>query len=202
MTKNLFGGKNAQSLYTPMSESEQEALSRIAEKGEFVVEVKGIGKAKIGKVIIGDHNLRLPLTITFIVAGGKVKAVPFLDLRLTTTTGIYTLANLVALRHRRWPLNSKFSLADISNTKRTGISLTSIYRGETRCRSYCLTRSLIVRTMSTFQLFEYFPRQCAQKSSWPLSHLFEALIVQFADLRTASHCLCESSNPNVLGEPP
>ncbi len=87
--KNLFGGKNVKSLYTPMSESEQEALSRIAEKGEFVVEVLGIGKAKIGKVIVGDHNLRLPLTITFIVAGGKVKAVPFLDLRLTTTTGIF-----------------------------------------------------------------------------------------------------------------
>ena len=99
MNGNMFGGKNEKSLYTPMSESEQEALARIAEKGEFVVEVKGIGKVKIGEVIVGDHNLRLPLTISFIVPNGKTKVIPFLDLKLTTTSGIFLYADRLAFNN-------------------------------------------------------------------------------------------------------
>lgn len=44
--KNKFGGI-ATSLYTPMSEDEQEAVNRIIESGEVVLRIKAMGKDQI-----------------------------------------------------------------------------------------------------------------------------------------------------------
>lgn len=89
--RNLFGGKNPRAQYTPMSETEQEALDRLRDRGDLVLKVKGIGEISLENVVIkiGDHRLSIgPFTITFQTEGNRITKVPFLDLELWTRSGI------------------------------------------------------------------------------------------------------------------
>lgn len=89
--QNLFGGKNARGNYTPMTETEQEALDRLRDRGELVLEVKGIGQIPLDDVTIriGDHRLSIgPFQITFQTERNNIVKVPFLDLLLRTQTGV------------------------------------------------------------------------------------------------------------------
>jgi hypothetical protein len=84
--KNVFGGGNEQSVYVPISELEQEALSRIVEDHKLEVRLKNWGTID-PVVTFGDLRVSLFLDITF--QGPDVPVpVHFLDLELWTKTGI------------------------------------------------------------------------------------------------------------------
>lgn len=63
--KNIFGGGNPNSVYTPMSEDEQEVLSRLVAEGDFHVHIVGWGWVHRPKVTFGDLRVAVPIQITF-----------------------------------------------------------------------------------------------------------------------------------------
>jgi hypothetical protein len=63
--KNIFGGGNPLSLYTPMTEIEQEVLDRLRESEDLEVIVKGWGEIESPKIRFGDLRLSIPINITF-----------------------------------------------------------------------------------------------------------------------------------------
>jgi len=85
--KNLFGGGNARSVYTPMSEVEQELVSRLVAAGDLEVHVVGWGVVYKPRVTFGDLRLTLTFRLNF-----DRPEVPmplyFLDLELRTGSGI------------------------------------------------------------------------------------------------------------------
>ena len=85
--KNVFGGGNKNSLYTPMSEDEQEVLSRLVESRDLDVIIVGWGYIKGVQASFGDLRLKLPLQLNF-----SAPEVPILvdhfDLELRTGSGL------------------------------------------------------------------------------------------------------------------
>jgi hypothetical protein len=85
--KNEFGGGNPNSLYVPMSEHEQEALSRLVAAGDLRVHVLEWGVVNNPRVIFGDSRLSLQFRLSF-----DRPAVPipvyFFDLELRTGSGL------------------------------------------------------------------------------------------------------------------
>lgn len=87
LEKNEFGGGNANSLYVPMSETEQEVLERLVTAGELEVRIPGWGTLKNPKVKFGD--LRVAIYIRLNLAGlPSARSVSFLNLELWTHSGI------------------------------------------------------------------------------------------------------------------
>lgn len=87
MDKNPFGGR-AGSMYTPMSEDEQEVLDRLVASRDLDVFIKGWGHIKgvqAGKT--GDLRIAIPLTLDFDRPEVPVP-VYFFDLELRTGSGI------------------------------------------------------------------------------------------------------------------
>lgn len=62
---NPFGGGNAQSLYMPLSELEQEVLSRLVEEGAFTIHVREWGWVQRPHVSFGDARVRFDFRMTF-----------------------------------------------------------------------------------------------------------------------------------------
>jgi hypothetical protein len=85
--QNAFGGKNPNSLYVPMSETEQELVSRLIEAGDLQVRVHGWGIVPNPTVKQGDHQVVIPLTLKFDRPEIPM-AVRSLDLELLTGSGI------------------------------------------------------------------------------------------------------------------
>jgi hypothetical protein len=85
--RNTFGGKNARSAYVPMSETEQEFVSRLIESGDLMVVIHEWGVYENLKVTLGDAQMMIPLSLSF-----DRPAVPipvyFFDLELRTRSGI------------------------------------------------------------------------------------------------------------------
>ncbi len=83
----MSGKKRKFSLYTPMSETEQDALSRLVENQDLVVHILGWGRVDAPRVLLGDLRLGIHFRMTF-----DRPAVPtpvhFLDLELKTRSGI------------------------------------------------------------------------------------------------------------------
>lgn len=87
MDKNPFGGLKG-SLYTPMSEDEQEVLDRLIAARDLDVFVKGWGHIKgVQAAKAGDLRIALPLTLDFDRPEVPVP-VHFFDLELRTGSGI------------------------------------------------------------------------------------------------------------------
>ena len=87
-TRNRFGGKNSKGgLYTPMTEIEQEALSRLVENQNLVIHIVGWGRVDAPRVIVGDLRLALHFRLTFDRPAAPTP-VHFLDLELRTRSGI------------------------------------------------------------------------------------------------------------------
>ena len=63
--KNTFGGKAAKSLYVPMSETEQEVISRLVESDDLVVNVAGWAIGVQPKVTFGDFRVSLAFRLDF-----------------------------------------------------------------------------------------------------------------------------------------
>jgi len=84
---NTFGGKNPNSLYVPMSETEQEFVSRLVESGDLVVKVHGWGVVPNPTVKLGDLQVVIPLTLKFDRPEIPIPVHHF-DLELLTGSGI------------------------------------------------------------------------------------------------------------------
>lgn len=86
MEKNRFGGRKG-SAYTPMSEDEQEVISRLVNAQDLKVVVKGYGEAQNLKVKFGDLRIALAFRLSF-----DRPEVPtplyFIDLELQTGAGM------------------------------------------------------------------------------------------------------------------
>lgn len=63
--KNRFGGGNANGLYVPMSDVEQETLMVLAQRQAFRIHIVDWGWHNAPQVIVGDHRLSLQFTMTF-----------------------------------------------------------------------------------------------------------------------------------------
>lgn len=84
---NILGGKNEGSLYVPMSEDEQEALSRLIEADDLEVVVVGWGILTKPKVTLGDKRLSIRFTLNFNAPDVPMK-VWYFDMELRTRSGL------------------------------------------------------------------------------------------------------------------
>ncbi len=92
---NLFGGKNPNGLYTPLSEDEQEVLARLAEAGQFKVVIKEWGHVEQPRVRFGDARLQIAIPMAFSKPDIPM-AVPYFDLELWTHSGILLVRERLA----------------------------------------------------------------------------------------------------------
>ena len=90
MEKNPFGGRKG-SLYTPMSEDEQEVLERLVQARDLDVVIKGWGYIQGIQATVGDLRVSLPLMLSF---GGQEIPVPvhYFELELRTGSGVLLFA--------------------------------------------------------------------------------------------------------------
>lgn len=79
--KNIFGGGNPNSLYVPMSELEQEAVSRLVESKDLRVMVVGWGYVDKPRVTFGDARLQIQFRLSFDKPEAPM-SVPYFDLEL------------------------------------------------------------------------------------------------------------------------
>jgi hypothetical protein len=84
--RNAFGGKNPNSIYVPMSETEQEVVSRLIENGDLQVVIHGWGVVDKPKLTLGDAQVMIPMTIRFDRPDQPV-GVTYFDLELRTLSG-------------------------------------------------------------------------------------------------------------------
>ena len=63
--KNMFGGGNANSVYIPMSDVEQEALLRLKESDDLIITIVGWGYIQNPEITFGDKRLSVHIDITF-----------------------------------------------------------------------------------------------------------------------------------------
>lgn len=87
---NIFGGGNANSLYTLMSEDEREVLDRLIAADDLEVHVKGWGivnKFTAPGIRAGDARLKVPFKVHF---NSPAVAIPvtFFELELRTRSGM------------------------------------------------------------------------------------------------------------------
>jgi hypothetical protein len=85
--ENAFGGKNAGSNYVPMSEDEQEVLSRLIEMEDLEVHVINWGILNQPKFTLGDKRLAVKFTLNF-NAPALPMPVHYFDLELRTRSGL------------------------------------------------------------------------------------------------------------------
>ena len=85
--ENAFGGKNPLGQYVPMSEDEQEVLTRISESDDIELVVHEWGVIPNPKLIVGDHRIRIDFRITF--KGLHIaRPLHYLDLELRLGNGM------------------------------------------------------------------------------------------------------------------
>jgi len=101
--KNPFGGGNANSLYVPMSEDEQEVIARLAESGDLHVIIVGWGIVHSPKIVYGDLRLAIPVQITFDAPNPPI-FVHTLDLELRTGTGYLLCRTTKKVEYNHQPL--------------------------------------------------------------------------------------------------
>lgn len=86
MDKNVFGGGNPNSLYVPMSELEQEAVSRLVESKDLRIVIVGWGHVDQPRVTFGDARLQFVFRMQFDRPAVPVP-VHYFDLELQTRSG-------------------------------------------------------------------------------------------------------------------
>jgi hypothetical protein len=101
--KNAFGGGNKKSLYTPMSEDEQEVLSRLVQAKDLDVFIVGWGFIKGVSASFGDLRLDIPLQINF-SAPAVPMPVPYFDLELRTGSGMLLFRERQSALYNNQPL--------------------------------------------------------------------------------------------------
>jgi len=85
--KNPFGGANVHSLYVPLSEDEQEVISRLVESEDLEVVIHGWGVLHKPKLIVGDLRVSILFSMHFNAPEVSVP-VYYFDLELRTRAGM------------------------------------------------------------------------------------------------------------------
>lgn len=83
---NMFGGGNAKSLYTPMSDVEQEVVHRLVSANDLRVVIVGWGHVDRPRVTFGDLRLSVAFRLTFDRPEVPIPLY-YLDLELRTGSG-------------------------------------------------------------------------------------------------------------------
>lgn len=84
--KNMFGGGNAKSLYVPLSEIEQESISRLIEQGDLRVNIVGWGYVTRPVITHGDARVQIRFRMDFDRPAAP-QPVHYFDLELRTGAG-------------------------------------------------------------------------------------------------------------------
>lgn len=84
--KNMFGGGNANSMYIPMSDLEQEALQRLLDQQDLRIVIKDWGYTDNFSYRLGDKRLHIHFLWTF-TAPEQPMEVPFLTMELRRHNG-------------------------------------------------------------------------------------------------------------------
>ena len=104
MSKNIFGGGNANSLYIPMSEDEQEAIARMIEQGNLRVHIVDWGYVNKPRITFGDARLKVEMTICF-NKPEKPQPVEFFDFELQTDLGEVIYKNRMSTLYDNKPIS-------------------------------------------------------------------------------------------------
>jgi hypothetical protein len=84
--KNIFGGGNPNSLYIPLSEIEQEVISRLVESDDLEVHLVDWGVVHQPRITFGDLRIQIRMGITFSKPEVPMY-VPYFDMELRTHAG-------------------------------------------------------------------------------------------------------------------
>ena len=84
--RNIFGGENPHSNYVPLTDIEREALGRLVQSGDIVVQAEGFGDVHITRVQVGDANFHV--YFDFSPELPAPVAIRHLDLALKTQAGM------------------------------------------------------------------------------------------------------------------
>ena len=87
MDKNIFGGGNAHSIYVPMSEVEQEMISRLVAAQDLRIVIVGWGHIDQPKVTFGDARLQFKFRLAFDRPEVPIPVFHF-DFELRTHSGV------------------------------------------------------------------------------------------------------------------
>jgi len=101
--KNPFGGGNPHFMYVPMSELEQEALSRLVEAGDLHINVVDWGVVNKPRIVFGDARLSLYFRLSFDRPEAPVP-VYFFDLELETGTGLMLVKERLSTTYAGRPI--------------------------------------------------------------------------------------------------
>lgn len=88
-------------LYIPLSEDEQEVLSRLADSKDMCLKIKGFGQVESPAVICGDLRVSIPFRLDFFKSSSPLY---FLDLELTTGAGIVLFKKRMSININGGPL--------------------------------------------------------------------------------------------------
>jgi len=101
--RNMFGGGNPTSLYTPMSEDEQEVLSRLVLARDLNVHILEWGVVREVQASFGDLRLDIPIQITFNRPERPI-LVDHFDLELRTHSGLLLFRERQSAKYGGQPL--------------------------------------------------------------------------------------------------
>jgi hypothetical protein len=101
--QNPFGGKNPHGVYVPMTETEQELLSRLVERDDLVVVVKDWGIVFQPGVKFGDHRVSVMFRLSFDRPSPPIP-VYYFDLELKTRAGVLLYAARQSLVYDNQPM--------------------------------------------------------------------------------------------------
>jgi hypothetical protein len=101
--RNIFGGRNPNGLYTPLSDDEQEVLERLAASGEFKLIIKDWGFVDKPKIRFGDARLEVSWNMVFDRPQFPMP-LPFLHLELWTHSGHFLIGEKLPMQVNGAPL--------------------------------------------------------------------------------------------------
>lgn len=101
--KNIFGGGNPSSLYTPMSDVEQEVLSRLIESQDLRIHIIGWGVVAAPRATFGDLRLQLQFRLQFNRPEVPMP-VHFFDLELRTGAGLLLFKERQSVTYNGHPI--------------------------------------------------------------------------------------------------
>jgi hypothetical protein len=102
--KNLFGGGNAISTYVPITEIEQEFISRLIESDDLQILVHDWGIVNKPRAVFGDKNLHLHFPMSFNRPDAPMP-VWFFDLELKTRAGLSLFRQKLPCDYNGQPLH-------------------------------------------------------------------------------------------------
>jgi len=88
--RNPFGGLNPHGGYVPMSEDEQEVISRLVEADDLEVHIRGWAILHKPKILFGDKRISVQFTLDFNEPAKPNPPIPifYIDMELRTRAGL------------------------------------------------------------------------------------------------------------------